>query len=55
MLALRGRHAESAETLLRQAARWLGERYENGLGLAAVDADPDEEVTRVCSARGLRT
>jgi hypothetical protein len=39
------------EQLLRELVRWLGDRYQNdGLGLAAADAPPDEEVEYLLGA-----
>ena len=47
-LVLHGRADKSVDELLREAARWLGERYEaSELGLAAEDSSPDEETEHV--------
>lgn len=47
-LVLHGRADDSVDKLLREATRWLGERYEaSELGLAAEDSTPDEETERV--------
>jgi hypothetical protein len=53
VLALHGRYDELAPTLLSQAARWMCDHYSTPLGLAAEDADPEEEVARAFGA-GLR-
>ena len=47
VLALHGSRPDAATKLLHQTTAWLGERYQEGLGLADVAASPDEEVVRV--------
>jgi len=50
-LVLSNRKDSQLETLLRDATKWVCDRYEpDELGLAGVDADPPEEVMRLLGA-----
>lgn len=50
VLALHDRHEAAATAVLTRATRWLGQHYQDGLGLASEDAEPSEEIVRAFGA-----